>query len=150
MFKPASLSAIVLAIAGIGNARASEPDLAPQGSYEVEVRLELPYVEDATASKLETTCLFAADGSGHRGFRILSENNPFTGCPTRSLRRNREMLTFDIVCEGADAARTSASFILGSQGFQGRIVMKLGGKNMTVTEIQRGRRLGDCHASALP
>jgi hypothetical protein len=34
--------------------------------------------------------------------------------------------------------------------FEGRIAMVMGGKNMTMTEVQSGRRVGGCDLSSPP
>jgi hypothetical protein len=34
--------------------------------------------------------------------------------------------------------------------FEGRIAMVMGGKNMTMSEVQTGRRVGSCDPSAPP
>ncbi len=41
-------------------------------------------------------------------------------------------------------AAASASYKISSNGFSGWINMKMGGKNMTMHEIQTGRRIGVC------
>lgn len=51
---------------------------------------------------------------------------------------------FDIVCPGRNAASGSAIYRLAAESFEGRISMKMGGKNMTMFERQVGRRIGDC------
>ena len=53
-----------------------------------------------------------------------------------------------IVCPGRDSARALASYDLSADGFRGEVAMLLGGKNMTLTEHQVGRRLGECGAAA--
>jgi hypothetical protein len=54
------------------------------------------------------------------------------------------VLRFDILCEGRGAAWASAVYRLMPDAFEGRIAMVMGGKNMTMTEVQSGRRIGAC------
>jgi hypothetical protein len=138
-------TAISGACLGAETAAALEP-----GEYEVSVRLELPHLENAAAAKLVRICVSGGDGSAH-GLMALSDNNPLSRCPASNIREDGGTLSFDIVCPGGNAAIGSAKFATRAQGFEGAIAMKMGGKNMTMTEHQSGRRMGDCnHASSPP
>jgi Protein of unknown function (DUF3617) len=117
--------------------------LAP-GLYEVRVRLDLPHIEGAAASKLAMLCVPAEDSAGTHGLIPLSDNNPLANCPVVQVRQQGSALAFDIVCPGGNAATASASYLLTPETFAGRISIKLGGKNMTMTETQTGRRTGPC------
>ena len=140
------VAAMVLFVTGLGLAvavAADEPQtVLAAGSYEVEVRLELPHLEEWAAKKLATVCISESEAS--RGLVVLSDNNPLAACPISNVRQDGEILSFDIICEGRDAARASAVFSLAPQKFRGRIAMVMGGKNMTMTETQVGRRIGAC------
>lgn len=141
-----TLAAFLLAVVGLGAVDASEPKtVLTNGSYEVEVRLELPHLEDWAVRKLATVCV--TDDGGSRGLVVLSDNNPLAKCPASNVRQDGDTLTFDIACEGRNAARASAKFLLASERFRGRIAMVMGGKNMTMTETQVGRRIGTCPAN---
>lgn len=123
-------------------ARANEP-IEP-GRFAVEVRLELPHLDDATGRKTAELCLGAEPGAGNPGFAVLSDNNPLARCPVSNLRRDGSEITFEIACEGRNAASGSARYVLSPGAFRGRIAMRMGGKNMTMTEVQAGRRTGPC------
>ena len=119
------------------------PGLQP-GEYEVTVRLELRHVEMATP-KVATICVTE---TGTRGLIVLSENNPLARCPSSNMHQDRDTLTFEIVCPGGNQAVGSARYTLAPQYFTGAIAMKMGGKNMTMTEHQAGRRIGNCSAGS--
>lgn len=139
-------AAFILVMGGTAVVEAGEPKtVLTNGSYEVEVRLELPHLEEWAVKKLATVCV--TEGGGSRGLVVLSDNNPLARCPASNIRQDGGTLTFDIVCEGRNAARASATFFLASQQFRGRIAMVMGGKNMTMTETQVGRRIGTCLAN---
>ena len=121
------------------------PGLQP-GEYEVSVRLELRHVE-MTALKVATICV-SRDNTATRGLIALSENNPLARCPASNVRQDRDTLTFDIICPGRNQAVGSARYTIAQQQFTGVIAMKMGGKNMTMTEHQVGRRVGNCSAPA--
>jgi Protein of unknown function (DUF3617) len=135
---------VLIGLAHPSPAQAGDAVLLTPGRYEVRVRLDLPNIEGAAASTLRTLCVPAQDQAGQHGLGALSENNPFPHCPASNVRRDGATLSFDLVCPGANAAIASAKFQLSSEAFDGRISMKLGGKNMTLTETQTGRRTGEC------
>jgi Protein of unknown function (DUF3617) len=129
-----------------GTLCAIESGLPQSGRYEVAVALELPNLDDAVGRKLTTICV-SSNGAAPYGLKVLTDNNPLAKCSPTNSRLAGKMLTFDIVCEGTNAAQASATYAFDHQGFEGRIAMKMGGKNMTMSETQRGRWIGDCSAS---
>ena len=81
---------------------------------------------------------------------MLSRNNPLADCEANNVERDGATLTFDILCEGRGAAWAKAVYRLMPDAFEGRIAMVMGGKNMTMTEVQTGRRIGNCESPAGP
>jgi hypothetical protein len=92
-------------------------------------------------SKSVNICL---SETGTRGFAVLSDNNPLVRCPASNVREDGDTLTFDLVCEGHNQAVAWAKFTLKGDRFEGAFDMKMGGKNMTMTERQSGHRTGSC------
>jgi hypothetical protein len=131
--------ASVLASACVASAAAA---LEP-GEYEVSVRLDLPHVDSAAASRTARVCVTAGGNDTH-GLTVLSVNHPFVGCTASDIREDGGTLMFDIVCPGPNAAAASARYTFREQDFDGTIAMKMGAKNMTMTERQHGRRTGEC------
>jgi Protein of unknown function (DUF3617) len=131
-------------LAGAAQA-ASDGALLQDGAYEVRVRLELPNVIAGTATETMTICLPHAENGAP--FPVLSRNNPLARCPASNLERDGASLRFAILCEGRGAAFARAAYKLMPDAFEGRIAMVMGGKNMTMTEVQSGRRVGDCTPS---
>lgn len=143
LFRAASTIILVGVLAGVAQADQEEA-LLQGGAYEVKVRLELPNVVNRAADKTTTICVPNAGGTGHTPLPVLSDNNPLAKCPVRNVRRNGATLSFDIACDGRDAARGRAVYTLMPRRFEGRIAMVMGGKNMTMTEVQVGHRVGGC------
>jgi hypothetical protein len=114
----------------------------PAGLYEVRFRLELPHLERWAVDKVRTVCLPVEGGKAP--IPVLSGNMPFAGCRAMRLSREGPTLSYDLLCAGRGAARARASYLLTGQDFSGRVSMILGAKNMTMTEVQSGRRLGSC------
>lgn len=137
------MAAIGLGLVAAPEAMA-EPALPASGTYRVEVRLELPHLEDMAARKTTELCLTAEPGSDNHGFTVLSDNNPLSRCPVSGIRRDGASVSFVIACEGRNAATANATYALTADGFRARITMNMGGKNMTMTEWQTGRRIGAC------
>lgn len=146
MIRAASFSAIAAILLWIGLAgggAVAEPESNPLrgGSYEITYRLELPHLERWAIGKRKTVCLTGAQQSV---LPVLSSNTPFAKCRAENWRRDGAELSYDIVCDGRASARAHAAYRIGPHEFTGRIAMVMGAKNMTMTEVQSGRRAGSC------
>jgi len=146
-----AISAIIFVgiLAGVAQAD-QKGGLLQGGSYEVKFRLELPHVENWAVDKTTTICVPNAEGTSDIALPVLSGNNPLAKCPAKNVQRNGATLGFDIVCDGRNAAKARAVYTLMPRGFKGRIAMVMGGKNMTMTEMQVGRRVGSCDLGSAP
>jgi hypothetical protein len=140
----------VLIIGGCVAAAARADDVLRAGSYEVTYRLELPHVESWAIDKTRTICVADRGEARVAPLPVLSGNNPLATCPAQNIRREGGMLLFDIVCPGRNAARAHAAYALAADGFKGRIAMVMGAKNMTMTEVQVGHRIGGCDLASAP
>ena len=148
-FRAAAAIVLVGVLAGIARADQEEA-LLQGGSYEVKFRLELPHVEEWAIDKTSTICIPRAAGTSDPPLPVLSGNNPLANCPARNIVRDGASLKFDIVCDGRNAARARAVYTLMPGGFKGRIWMVMGAKNMTMTEVQVGHRVGSCDLARAP
>jgi hypothetical protein len=120
--------------------------LLPQsGSYEITARLELPHLERWAVDKTTIVCLPISLRADELPIPIVSANNPFTKCGMANLMTQTPKLEYDIVCPGRGAAKGHAIYLLSDDTFSGRVAMVLGAKNMTMTEVQQGRRIGNCN-----
>lgn len=149
IFRAAPAIALLGILAGV--AQADQTAALVQGrSYEVTFRLELPHVEEWAVNRTTTICLPSTEAASTAPLPVLSGNNLLAKCPARNVERNGATLRFDIVCEGRNAARARAVYALRPDGFKGRIAMVMGAKNMTMTEVQVGRRIGSCELASAP
>jgi hypothetical protein len=114
------------------------------GAYRIRFRLELPHVERWAVEKTGTACLAGLPVAGRAYLPILSANMPFRGCAIKALHATGKVLEYDIACPGRGAAKAHAVYTLSDGGFEARIFMTMGAKNMTMTEVQQGRRDGPC------
>lgn len=136
-------TAILVSLALTMPVAAQAPTLQP-GAYEVKASLELPNIDDLNVNTVRTLCLVAQGGAANHGFAVMSENNPLAHCAMVDVHEQGDTLTFAIKCTGSNLAKASATYLLMGDRFRGRIAMTMGGKNMTMTEVQEGHRVGAC------
>lgn len=139
------LGAVVSLILLAGSGEAGEASLQA-GAYAIRHRLELPHVERWAVERIDVACIPETLSSEPPGpmLPILSANMPLKRCIAKAWQLNDKRLDYDIVCPGRGAAKAHASYVLSGDGFTARIFMTMGAKNMTMTEVQSGRRLGSC------
>ena len=127
----------------LGETRIDEAVL-PVGSYAITTRLELPHLERWAIDKTTTICLSGHAAGGHIPIPVLSANTPYAACTAANLAIHHGKLDYDVLCPGRGSARAHATYLLGADHFAGRVTMVMGGKNMTMAEVQRAQRVGDC------
>ena len=135
--------ASMVALPALCETRIDEASL-PAGSYAITTRLELPHLERWAIDKTTTVCLSGRPVGRQIPIPILSANNPYAACAAANLVIDRGKLEYDVLCPGRDSAKAHATYLLGAGHFTGRVAMRMGGKNMTMTEVQRAQRVGDC------
>lgn len=118
----------------------------PVGSYAITTRLELPHLERWAIDKTTTICLSGHAPGEQIPIPILSANNPYAACTAANLVIDHGTLEYDVVCPGRGSAKAHATYLLGADHFAGRVAMVLGGKNMTMVEVQRAQRVGECRS----
>ena len=142
---PACAAITVAALLTLPAGRAeADPWPLPSGWYEITSRLELPHLERWAIDRTARVCLSSPDTSGAIPVPVLSANTPFETCTATNVTAGGGTLAYDIVCPGRDAARAHAVYALAPDKFAGRVAMVMGAKNMTMTEVQHARRIGDC------
>jgi hypothetical protein len=132
----------VLAALAATAAAAAEPVLAP-GLYQVEVRIALPNVREVRASMVLTRCIGASELQSGQAFLVLSDN-PLKDCDLLDYRVTDVVATYRIACPGPNKGSAVGVFDLARSAYRGVIEMNMGGKNMTMSETQLGKRVGDC------
>ena len=121
---------------------AADPLPAP-GLYQVEVRIALPNVQDVAAPFVVTRCVRPADLESGEAFSILSKN-PLRICNLLDYRATDGAVSYRIACPGPNKGSAVAVFRTTATTYRGSIQMNMGGKNMTMSETQAGRRIGNC------
>ena len=136
-----SLITSVAAILATG-ANAAELALSP-GRYRVEVRIGLPNVQDVAAPLVVNRCIGPADLESGQAFFVLSDN-PLKTCDLVDYEATAERAIYRIVCPGPNRGSAVGTFEISTNAYRGTIKMNMGGKNMTMSEVQVARRVGDC------
>lgn len=134
-------AAAITALVG-GAANAADLLLTP-GLYQVEVRISLPNVQDVAAPLVLTRCVGVADLQSGRAFFVLSDN-PLKDCDQLDYQTTADTATYRIVCPGPNRGSAVGVFETTGSTYRGSIKMNMGGKNMTMSEAQAGKRLGEC------
>ena len=146
------LIASILFFSLLAEAATAEQQQAPlhAGLYDITYSLELPHLENWAVDKTTTICVRDPEGFGPPTLPVLSDNTPFADCVTEHVLFNGANLTYDIVCSGRDSAKAHATYTIAPSAFSGRVAMIMGAKNMTMTEVQVGRRRGSCDLASVP
>lgn len=123
--------------------RAAANSFLSPGLYQVEVRISLPNVRDAAAPLVVTRCVSPDDLKTGKAFSVLS-NNPLRKCELLDYKITDGAATYRIVCPGPNKGSAVAMFQTTGKTYGGSIKMNMGGKNMTMSETQAGKLIGDC------
>jgi len=113
------------------------------GLYEVEVRISLPNVGEAAPPNLVTRCITPDDVRSGGAFFILSDN-PLRQCGVLDYQTTSSTVVYRIECAGPNRGSAVATFDIKETAYRGTIKMNMGGKNMIMSETQKGKRTGDC------
>lgn len=136
-----ALASVIAALAATGSG-AANPSLTP-GLYQVEVRIDLPNVQQAAPPIVLTRCVSPPDLESGQAFFVLSEN-PLKHCDLLDYQASTDAATYRIACPGPNKGSAVAVFETAGTAYRGSIKMNMGGKNMTMSETQVGRRIGSC------
>ncbi|MEO1492452.1 MAG: hypothetical protein AAFV19_09910 [Pseudomonadota bacterium] len=135
------MSRLWILVAALGWAPTVSPqDLAP-GRYLVEVAIVLPNIQTRDYNFETEIC-----------WRGIEDRDPPLGplgpgplkrCPSK-VAAIKDGIAVETTCLGPNAGWGSGTYKITPTGFKATVEMNMGGKNMTLKEIQRGTRLGSC------
>jgi uncharacterized protein DUF3617 len=132
------LPALVL----VGSVCAEDAVLKP-GFYEITVTLEMPNVVTGIGPGTVHRCVTAEDLRSGDAFGVLGDN-PIRSCPITEYSISGSRVLYRIACPGPNTPTAAGVFDLMPTSYHGVITMDMGGKNMTMSERHRARRLGAC------
>ena len=113
------------------------------GLYQIEVRISLPNVQDVAAPLVVARCLRPDDLESGQAFFVLSDN-PLKHCELVDYEVTAASALYRIACAGPNRGSAVAVFHTRAASYRGTIKMNMGGKNMTMSETQAGKRIGNC------
>ncbi|GAB3656600.1 DUF3617 domain-containing protein [Ramlibacter alkalitolerans] len=119
------------------------PVAVPSGEYELTTETVLPHLEEALryATTRTRQCLQEPDASDM--FPLL-RHQAFTGCGLVPVAQESDGLRFRLQCANPEAASGSAVFRVDASDVAAVLEIKMGGKNMTLSQRLHGRRVGPC------
>jgi hypothetical protein len=113
------------------------------GEYDVTAVTALPHLEEALryATTHKRECLREPDAT--RLFPLLLQP-VFAGCHLVPAARVGDEMRFVLRCANPEAATGSAVFNVGQYKLSAVLELKMGGKNMTLSQKLTGTRVGPC------
>jgi len=115
------------------------------GLYELTAQTVLPHLEESLryATTRTRQCLATQEASAL--FPLL-RHQAFSGCSLELESASEAEAHFSLHCSNPQAATGAAHFALQPGGFQAVLDLKMGGKNMTLSQRLSAPRLGACSA----
>jgi len=116
---------------------------APPGLYRITTETVLPHLEESLryATTHTQRCLGTQDASSL--FPLL-RHEAFTGCALAEGRFQEGQSVYRLACTNPQAASGTATLSADGTTLVGVLDIKMGGKNMTLSQRVRGPRLGAC------
>jgi hypothetical protein len=132
----------VAAVGAVPSSLASTVSIEP-GLYEVTAETLLPHLEENLryATTRTRQCLGTQDAAAL--FPLLG-HVAFAGCALVQESPSAAEARFSLRCKNPQAATGAAEFALESGGFHAVLQVKMGGKNMTLSQRLSAPRLGAC------
>ena len=122
---------------------AATPVAIPPGEYDLTTQTVLPHLEEALryATTRARQCLRQPDASAL--FPLL-RHPAFAGCSLVPAAQAGEGLQFILRCANPEAASGSAVFVADAGQLSAVLEVKMGGKNMTLSQRLTAPRVGPC------
>jgi hypothetical protein len=146
LVRPQLLSGLLATVSLSGNA--ATPVAVPPGEYDLTIQIVLPHLEEALhyATTRTRQCLREPDATG--SFPLL-RHPAFARCNLVPRAEASDGLHFTLQCLTPDVANGSAVFEFDASHVSAVLDLKMGGKNMTLSQRLYGTRLGPCSESSM-
>jgi hypothetical protein len=115
----------------------------PAGRYSLRAEVSMPHLEEGLRGQRvdDTRCLAAGDVDA---LFPLMAHAALTGCRLAPAARTDGSLGYWLHCANPAAASGTARIEVDGQRLRGTLDLKMGGKNMTLSQRVEAERLGDC------
>jgi hypothetical protein len=132
-----------VAVAGLYTSSLASTVSVEPGLYDLTAQTVLPHLEESLrdATTRSRQCLGTQEASTL--FPLL-RHEAFTGCSLVHESSSDGEAHFSLRCSNPQAATGAAHFALQPGGFQAVLHIKMGGKNMTLSQRLSAQRLGAC------
>jgi Protein of unknown function (DUF3617) len=124
----------------------ASPLVLNPGTYELTVETLLPHLEENLryATTHQRHCLGTQEATTL--FPIL-RHQAFAGCVLAGGQTVEDQLEYSLECSNREAATGVAHLSVSPTGVNGVLEIKMGGKNMTLSQRITGPRLGACESA---
>ena len=130
---------VVITSASSGTAVAQGKD----DLWEVTTKMEMPGMPMAMPGQTQRVCI----GKGGKDDDYIPRRE---NCRVQESKRVGNKVAYKMVCTGKDAMTIAGETTLGTNSYDGRMVMsgKMDGQQVEMTQTYSGKRVGDCTAPA--
>ena len=128
------------------SSNAATPVAVPPGEYDLTTQTVLPHLEEALRYAITHSRECLGEPEATSIFPIL-KHQAFSGCSLVPSTEVNDGLRFTLQCTNPQAATGSAVFEVGPGSVSAVLEIKMGGKNMTLSQRLYGPRVGPCSES---
>lgn len=124
-------------------APAASPPNAGPARYRLRTETSMPNLDENLryATRNEERCLDPADLSTQFW---MTDDSALTDCHLEKARQDATAADYELICRGKHGAEGHARWTFDGPRISGVLDLRLGGKNMTLTQRITGERIGDC------
>jgi hypothetical protein len=115
----------------------------PGGRYALRAEVSMPHLEEGLRGQGQEEVRCLADGAAQSLFPLMS-HAALAGCSLAPAPRRDGALGYWLKCSQAGAATGTARVEVGDGRLAGTLDLKMGGKNMTLTQRVQATRIGPC------
>ena len=119
------------------------PVSIPPGEYDLTAQTVLPHLEEALRYATTRTRECVREPDATRLFPLLL-HPAFAGCHLAPVASQGDELRFVLRCVNPEAASGAAVFDISASNLSAVLELKMGGKNMTLSQKLTGTRVGPC------
>jgi hypothetical protein len=118
-------------------------DTLPARRYAITSEIGMPHLEENLryATTHEERCLTVS--SLPSAFSLL-RHAALAGCALQEDGRDGDTVAYRLVCAGGTETTGRATWVLGAHQLTGTLIVRLGGKNMTVYQRMTAKPRGQC------
>ena len=139
----AATLSLVLGLLGTPLLAQTHPPAGEPGWYRVRTETSMPNLDENLryATRTEERCVDPADLADQFW---MTRDSALTDCALEKIRQDATMAHYRLVCQGRHGAEGGARWRFDASRMTGVLDLRLGGKNMTLSQRIVSERIGDC------